>query len=466
MDQKNTRLRTIEIYGVLATDLIIVTVCYFLAHFIKFGSFIFEYMPEMYTTFLLVILMMTLIYTILINPSMDFSRRGYLVEFAFVTKYSVSILVVMASLLFMLKYAEDYSRLMFGYFIVLLEILTYTSHILLKKAIRRHFKDEKNQTRLVVITDRLHRENVDEKLKTSLDIMRGVTGYIIWDGNADEELGNKFSYKERVKLMPIDEVFIYLSSATKEELADVISYFEMMGVTCNYGIDVSDEPGVAGVIDTLAGYTVISYSVGNTDYNKRMLKRGLDILGGVIGSIITLILTPFIALAIVIDDPGPVFFKQKRVGRNGRLFNIYKFRSMCRDAEAKKAQLKVENEANGLMFKMENDPRITKVGRFLRKTSLDEFPQFFNILKGDMSLVGTRPPTVDEYEQYDPHYKRRLSMKPGLTGLWQVSGRSDITDFDEVVRLDLRYIDNWSMSMDIKIQLKTFAAVASSKGAK
>ena len=199
---------------------------------------------------------------------------------------------------------------------------------------------------------------------------------------------------------------------------------------------------------------------------KRMLKRAMDIAGGVIGSILTVLLTPFIALAIVIDDSGPVFFKQKRVGRNGRLFNIYKFRSMCRDAEEKKAELEQDNEAKGLMFKMENDPRITKVGRFLRKTSLDEFPQFFNILKGDMSLVGTRPPTVDEYEQYDPHYKRRLSMKPGLTGLWQVSGRSDITDFDEVVRLDLRYIDNWSMSMDIKILLKTFGAVVSSKGAK
>ena len=197
-----------------------------------------------------------------------------------------------------------------------------------------------------------------------------------------------------------------------------------------------------------------------------MLKRGLDIIGGVIGSLITITLTPFIALAIFIDDPGPIFFKQKRVGRNGRLFNIYKFRSMCKDAEAKKAQLEKENEAKGIMFKMENDPRITNVGRFLRKTSLDEFPQFFNILKGDMSLVGTRPPTVDEYEKYDPHYKRRLSMKPGLTGLWQVSGRSDITDFDEVVRLDLRYIDNWSMSMDIKILLKTFGAVVSSKGAK
>ena len=466
MNLKNTRLRTIEIYGVLATDLITAMVCYFVAHFLKFKSFSFGYMPEMYTTFLLVILMMTLLYTILINPSADFSRRGYLVEFAFVTKYTASILVVMASLLFMLKYAEDYSRLMFGYFIVLLEILTYISHIMLKKAIRNHFKDEKNQTRLVIITDSKHRENIEEKFNASLDIMRGITGYIIWDGSKDEEFGNKDTYKEKVKLMPIDEVFIYLPNAPKDELTDLISYFEMMGVTCNYGIDVSDEPGVSGVIDTLAGFTVISYSINNVDYNKRMLKRAMDIAGGVIGSILTVLLTPFIALAIVIDDPGPVFFKQKRVGRNGRLFNIYKFRSMCRDAEEKKAELEQDNEAKGLMFKMENDPRITKVGKFLRKTSLDEFPQFFNILKGDMSLVGTRPPTVDEYEQYDPHYKRRLSMKPGLTGLWQVSGRSDITDFDEVVKLDLEYIDNWSLSLDLKILLKTIGAVFTGRGSK
>ena len=144
-----------------------------------------------------------------------------------------------------------------------------------------------------------------------------------------------------------------MPNASKDELTDLISYVEIMGVTCNYGIDVSDEPGVSGVIDTLAGFTVISYSINNVDYNKRMLKRAMDIAGGVIGSILTVLLTPFIALAIVIDDPGPVFFKQKRVGRNGRLFNIYKFRSMCRDAEEKKAELEQDNEAKGLMFKME-----------------------------------------------------------------------------------------------------------------
>src|SRR5699024_735989 len=129
----------------------------------------------------------------------------------------------------------------------------------------------------------------------------------------------------------------------------------------------------------------------------------------------------------------------------------YKFRSMYIDAEERKKELMAQNEMNGLMFKMEDDPRITKVGKFLRKTSLDEFPQFINILKGDMSLVGTRPPTLDEFEQYKTYHKKRLSFRPGLTGMWQVSGRSDITDFEEIVRLDVEYINNWSVSLDIKI---------------
>ena len=172
------------------------------------------------------------------------------------------------------------------------------------------------------------------------------------------------------------------------------------------------------------------------------------------------------ALAIKAESKGPVIFKQERIGKNGRRFMMYKFRSMYQDAEKRLEDLKDKNEVQGLMFKMEDDPRITKVGRFIRKTSIDELPQFFNILKGDMSLVGTRPPTVAEFEQYNAHYRRRLCITPGLTGMWQVSGRSDIKDFDEVVKLDLKYIDEWSLRLDVKLLLQTVGAVLSHKGSK
>ena len=190
----------------------------------------------------------------------------------------------------------------------------------------------------------------------------------------------------------------------------------------------------------------------------------------ILSSLALVVLSPVMlatAIAIVVDDPsaGPVF-SQERIGRNGKPFKFYKFRSMYVDAEERKKELMSKNEVQGLMFKMENDPRITKVGAFIRKTSIDELPQFWNVLKGDMSLVGTRPPTVDEYEQYTGYQKRRISFRPGITGLWQISGRSDIKDFDEVVKLDLEYIDNWSLLLDLKIIFKTILVVFKGSGAK
>ena len=197
-----------------------------------------------------------------------------------------------------------------------------------------------------------------------------------------------------------------------------------------------------------------------------MLKHTLDYVGGLVGFILFGLAYCVLGPIIKIDSKGPILFSQNRVGRNGRIFKCYKFRSMRADAEVLKKKLMSQNEMQGLMFKIENDPRITKVGRFIRKTSLDELPQFINVLKGDMSLVGTRPPTVDEYEKYEPKHKARVSMMPGLTGLWQVSGRSDIKDFDEVVKLDMEYIDNASFWFDIKIILLTIKTVIFGRGAK
>ena len=209
-----------------------------------------------------------------------------------------------------------------------------------------------------------------------------------------------------------------------------------------------------------------------------LCKRIMDICGGIVGCILTGIIFIFIAPAIYIQSPGPIFFKQKRIGQNGKQFYMYKFRSMYMDAEERKKALMEQNKmSDGMMFKIDDDPRIigsekkdkngnpAGIGNFIRRTSLDEFPQFFNVLKGDMSLVGTRPPTLDEWEKYDLHHRVRMSIKPGITGLWQISGRSDITDFEEVVRLDREYIQNWSIWLDLKILVKTVGVVLRHEGA-
>jgi len=213
---------------------------------------------------------------------------------------------------------------------------------------------------------------------------------------------------------------------------------------------------------------VLSSSINIVSSWQLLVKRLMDIAGGLVGCIFTGIIYIFIAPIMKVKSPGPVFFSQVRMGKNGKPFKIYKFRSMYMDAEERKKELMEKNNIkDGLMFKMDDDPRIIKgIGHFIRKTSLDEFPQFWNILKGDMSLVGTRPPTMDEWDKYELHHRRRLAIKPGLTGMWQVSGRSEITDFEEVVELDTKYIEQWSIGLDIKILFKTVTVVFTGSGAK
>lgn len=192
-------------------------------------------------------------------------------------------------------------------------------------------------------------------------------------------------------------------------------------------------------------------------------KRALDVFGAIIGLIITGIIAVPIAIAMQFDDPGKLFYSQTRCGFNEKPFKIWKFRSMVANADAQKHLVK--NQATGHIFKNENDPRITKVGCFLRRTSLDEFPQFWNVLKGEMSLVGTRPPTVAEVAMYEAHHLQRLKVKPGITGEWQVRGRSEVLDFEDIVQMDLDYQQKWSFFYDLNLILRTIIVVLARKGA-
>jgi exopolysaccharide biosynthesis polyprenyl glycosylphosphotransferase len=205
--------------------------------------------------------------------------------------------------------------------------------------------------------------------------------------------------------------------------------------------------------------------VANNNRGYLFSKRVIDIVGSVFGIILLSWLFLITAILIKIEDhKGPVFFKQVRIGKDGKEFNMYKFRSMVTDAEEKLNELLKHNEVSGAMFKMKDDPRITKIGRFIRKTSIDELPQLWNVLKGDMSLVGPRPPLPREVAEYTPYDKQRLIVIPGCTGIWQVSGRNNV-GFNEMVEMDLEYIKKRNIFLDIKIIIKTIKSVLFSKNA-
>ena len=251
------------------------------------------------------------------------------------------------------------------------------------------------------------------------------------------------------------------------QIVNAEKYFmplEELGITVRMVLDFFDISSVRKEVslfhDTLP---ILTFHSKAFDAQQLLLKRILDIVGSLAGLSLFMVMFPMLAIAIKFNSPGPIFFCQNRMRENGRIFKCWKLRSMYLDAEERKKDLMEHNEMTGAIFKMKDDPRITSVGNFIRKTSLDEFPQFWNVLKGEMSLVGTRPPTPEEVENYENWHRRRISIKPGITGLWQVSGRSSIEDFDEIVRLDLQYIDNWSFWLDIRLLFMTVFVVFANK---
>lgn len=276
--------------------------------------------------------------------------------------------------------------------------------------------------KLSQLPDVLHRETIAQVFMTGRAWDTGTLRYV---ADACEEVGVTFS---------MDANFLGLSVA----LAEVHEY---------------------------EGWSVLSFSSTPTNAEALVIKRAIDLVGSVAALLMLAPVFLFVAIAIKLEDGGPIFFSQERSGLYGRRFKMHKFRSMCVDAEAKKAELEKLNEMSGPVFKMTRDPRITRIGAFIRKTSIDELPQFWNVFRGDMSLVGPRPPIPAEVARYERWQMRRLSMKPGITCIWQVSGRNTV-DFDTWMKLDLEYIDNWSLFLDIKLLLRTVPAVLTGDGAR
>jgi len=279
----------------------------------------------------------------------------------------------------------------------------------------------------------------------------------------DQELPENFA--KRLTDEIIDEIYFAIPRDAGQTVAidPFLNLAEAAGKTSKILLNINENRLSKCEFARLENFPLIVLHPVVLDPDQLIIKRLMDIVGALVGIGINLALFPFIAIAIKIDSEGPVFFSQIRIGQNGRHFKLYKYRSMYRNAEATKFDLLSRNEMAGPVFKVSDDPRITRVGKFLRRTSLDEMPQFWNVLIGDMSLVGTRPPTPDEVSRYGLHHYRRLSIKPGITGLWQVSGRNRVSDFDEIVKLDTRYIDQWSLWLDCRILVKTVFILLSGK---
>lgn len=412
---------------------------------------------------------------IFLDLNHHFFERGKLVELFAVIRQAVIYSLSWIALMYVMHSTDRLSRLVFGYFIVFNTLLTYVVHICFKEYMTHVFKYSRYSNRLLLLTTSDCAEAILGNLEEQNEWNRVLSGIVLLDRKAAGEKINGYpvvadseNVMEYIVHNDIDEVFIACPDfADHQELCTWVSDMEMMGIIVDVNIEAFDlVNGGKKTLNRVGKYAVVTFARNIISTRGLIMKRALDIFGGLVGMVILVVATIFVAPAIKLESPGPVFFRQTRIGKNGRRFTFYKFRSMYQDAEQRKKELMAQNEVKGLMFKMEHDPRITRVGRFIRKTSIDELPQFWNVLRGDMSLVGTRPPTVDEFERYEAKHKCRLSMTPGLTGMWQTSGRSDIKDFDEVVQLDMEYIDNWTILKDIKILFKTVAVVFFGKGSR
>lgn len=463
-------------------DAICIELSFLLAYFLRHGL-ITPYDKPIYRSIGLMLIIIDLLIIFFGNSYSDVMKRGYFKEFCEALKQAIIIILLVTLYLFAVQEGASYSRIVMAGTGVIYLILTYCSRLL-----QKHFKMKNNGTAkkvlLLATTEALLEETVTDFTTDSSDFT--PTALVVIDKGLADGLPDSFgglpiaagadTLIDYISRSWVDEILFVLPE--RGEYSDLIQAIVESGITVHLSLGKAEnELGKKQIIENISGHTVMTTSINNISYQQEFVKRAFDIVAGLVGSVIACLALIIIGPIIYIQSPGPIIFKQKRVGRNGKVFNFLKIRSMILDADAMKKDLMAQNRVkDGMMFKMDFDPRIIGakrledgnvkkgIGNFIRDWSIDELPQFFNVLAGDMSLVGTRPPTIDEWNKYQLHHRARLAFKPGITGLWQVSGRSNITDFEEVVKLDTTYITNWSFGLDLRIIFKTFKAVVSKSG--
>jgi len=414
------------------------------------------------------------VWAILINlqeKTAQYRRTGYFTLFKNTLLFSFISAAILISISFLMRDIHFHrSTLLFFslYSFSFLLIKRWSIKFYLNNIRRKGF----NTRNILIVGSNSKASELINQIRIHREYGYRIRGVIDPSGKAVNRLLNKYTiegnydqFEKIIAKRSIDEVFFTSSHDENIKLTEHIEFLASIGV--NYHVLLDLAPFTNGMVSnlktpyvhTLFNLPVVSYQSSHIPIWQSIIKHTIEM--GICACIFIALLPIFILVAILIKitSKGPVFFRQERVGYHGRIFKVIKFRTMCEGADSKITELMDQNEQSGPVFKMTNDPRITPIGNLLRKYSIDELPQIFNVFSGDMGLVGPRPAIIDEVKEYKPEWRRRLSMKPGITGLWQVSGRNNIKDFDEWVKLDVEYIDNWSFWMDLKIILKTIPAI-------
>ena len=451
-------------------DILALELAYLTASFL---SWLFWPRPEIPWNLQQGILMIFIMFTVIFFTEgyKDILVRGYLKEMLAVTQQMALFLAIEAVYILAFWAEGIYSWSLLCATLLMGILFIYVERILLKRWLKRKFAQVKYARTVMIIATASQAERLIAHIQSREITIFRISGLAIVDQDMKGETirgipvtSDQQEITKYVGSHVIDEVLISIPGDPAYEAA-LAREFLAVGLVVHIYMEQHFEELPNRKQEQISGMNVLTCFNREIPLWMLFCKRVIDCAGGAVGSILTVLIGLLIGPIIYLKSPGPIIFSQVRVGRNGRKFRLYKFRSMYPDAEKQQESLMAQNKMKGNMFKIDDDPRIIPgIGHFIRRTSLDEFPQFFNVLKGDMSIVGTRPPLISETNLYEPHHKVRLAIKPGITGMWQVSGRSDITDFEEVVRLDKEYIENWNIGLDIKILLKTVMVVVKKDG--
>ena len=463
----------------IALDVLCLHIAFVLAYITRHG-FQNPYASAIYANIIVVYTLVDLTVLTLNNMLSNVLKRGHYKELAKTAKHCFYVELIVIFFIFSIQEGETYSRITIYLLAAYYFLLSYGAREVWKRWVKKKLREGVTVLYFLTTSDRAEQALENFRKHNPAYAIRGIC-LLDRDGTGEQIQGipvtsSREGVLEYLCDKWVDEAYFAVPSQYPypEKLIESIAE---MGITVHVEMGHSSNGDWQQIIEKMGNRTVCTIGMTMATTSQIALKRLLDIAGGIVGCLVTGLLVLIVGPIIKIKSPGPVFFSQTRVGRHGKKFRMYKFRSMYLDAEERKAELMAQNRIQGgLMFKLEYDPRIIGcekrpdgtikkgIGNFIRDFSLDEFPQFFNVLKGDLSLCGTRPPTVDEWEKYELHHRARLAIKPGITGLWQISGRSDITDFEEVVELDKKYIREWSMGLDLRILLQTVKVVLSREG--